>query len=114
MKAKWNIGNIESFDYKTALKNEESKYYYGNIGLANVSDYLYLKGNSFINNDNVILLNKNNTKVSLLNGELTTGESNESYGFLPCVYLRPDVSIVSGDGSMNNPYELAIKYPMNY
>ncbi len=114
MKAKWNIGNSKMKNFNSSLLEEKSKVSFNNIGLLNVSDYLYLQEDAFFPNDNVLLLNKNNNLVNVLDNTLITGNSNNSYNFLPCVYLRPDVSIISGDGSIINPYELAIKYAMNY
>ena len=115
MKSSWNIGNTRtSTNYYDVLISEKSKVYYGNVGLPNVSDYLFLGDNSFINSDNVILLNKSNNQVMILNDGLKLSDNNKTYSFLPCVYLRPDVSILKGDGTIDNPYEMAIKYPMNY
>ena len=114
MEARWNIGDIKSSTFESVLKEEQENVYYAKIGLPNVSDYLYSQGNSFINNDNVLLLNKSGELVNILNNNLITGTATDNYNFLPCVYLRPDVSILSGDGSSNNPYEIGIKFPMNY
>ena len=112
--ARWNIGEVKSNTFDDAIKEEEEKVHYANVGLPNVSDYLYLNGESFIPSDNTLLLNKNTDYVNLINGTLIAGTSTENYNFVPCVYLRPDVSIMSGDGSRENPYELGIKFPMNY
>ncbi len=114
LKAKWNIGNVNGNSFANAISQEKSKTYYTNIGLVNISDYLYLGSESFFNGDNTILLNKTNGIVNLLNEGIVEGENTKSYHFVPCVYLRGDVSITSGDGSVNNPYELGIKFPMNY
>lgn len=114
MRAKWNIGDVKTMDYSSALKEESNKIYYGYIGLPNNSDYLYLKKESYIDDENTLLINKNNGEVNVLKGTIITDKSDGNYNFVPCVYLRPDVSIVSGDGTNESPYELAIKYPMNY
>ena len=114
MEARWNIGNIKSNSYEEVLKEEQEKVHYANIALPNVSDYLYLQGGAFSYKENVLLLNKNNDLVNVINGSLITSKNTDSYNFLPCLYLRPDVSIISGDGSSDNPYEIGIKYPMNY
>ena len=114
IKAKWNIGNTSETSYDKSLLNEKNKVYYSNIGLLNVSDYLFMKNNSFIKVDNTILLNKSGNNINVLNSELTLGDTTKTYNFVPCLYIRPDVSIINGDGSINNPYEIAIKYPMNY
>ena len=114
LKAKWNIGNVTSSNYEEAIKEEKNNTYYAYVGLANISDYLYLKEESFILNNNTLLLNKTNGIVNILNENITKGNNLNNYKFVPCVYLRGDVSIISGDGKENNPYELAIRYPLNY
>ncbi len=113
LKAKWDIGDILSNDYQSALKDEKNNTFYANIGLVNVSDYLYLKEENFFPN-NMMFLNKTNGKVNVLDKNIQTGNNENSYLFVPCIYLRGDVSIVSGDGNIDNPYELMIKYPLNY
>ena len=114
LKARWNIGEVNSKIYARAIEEEETKSYYAYIGLANNSDYLYLGNESFFVEENSLLLNKTNGLVNILNNGIETGENNRTYHFIPCVYLRGDVSIISGDGSIIDPYELGIKFPMNY
>lgn len=114
LKSRWNIGSVDSFNYDKSLIKERTKYYYGYIGLLNVSDYVFIKNDSYIKGNNILFLNKNNDKVNVFTDKLESLASTNNYNILPCVYLRPDVSIVSGDGTYNNPYEITIKYPMNY
>ena len=114
LKARWNIGEVKSNTYQEVLKEEKNKFYYANVGLLNVSDYLYLQNESFFDSENVILLNKTNNHVNILKETIKEGINESEYNFLPCIYLRADVSIVSGTGNINDPYELKIKYPMNY
>ena len=110
LKARWNIGEVSN--YLDSIKEEESKTYYAYVGLLNPSDYNYLKGEPFINN--AMLLNKTNGNVNIISNGIKTGDNYKEYNFLPVVYLRADVSINSGDGSYTDPYELVIKYPINY
>ena len=114
LNAKWDIGNTNKTNYEESLSKEKAEYYYGNIGLLNVSDYLFIKNNSFLNQDSILFINKNDKDVNILKDTIVNGKSTDLYNFLPCVYLRPDVSIISGDGTFNSPYEITIKYPMNY
>ena len=72
------------------------------------------KKDSFIKENNMMFINKHDDNVNVLKETLTLEKSTNTYAFVPCVYLRPDVSIISGDGSFNSPYEISIKYPMNY
>lgn len=116
MKANWNIGKISNDNnFSNVYYMEENKKYYANVGLLNVSDYLYLGSDNYLNSDkNILTLNKKDNDVNVINNGINTLPSEDLYNYLPCVYIRPDVSIVSGDGSINSPYELGIKYPMNY
>lgn len=114
LKARWNIGEVKDKIYNGILEEENEKVYYANIGLVNISDYVYLGNESFIPKDNSLLMNKTNGIVNVLNDDIISGENDSNYKFVPCVYLRGDVSIISGDGNIDNPYELGIKYPMNY
>ena len=113
LKAKWNIGNVSSDNYEDSLNDEKTDTYYAFVGLPNISDYLYLNNESyFINNS--LLLNKTNGKVNILNNGIKQGNNLSNYNFVPCIYLRGDVSIIGGDGTYKSPYELSIKYPLNY
>lgn len=113
LKAKWNIGDVKSKTYQDVLKEEKANTYFANVALPNISDYLYLQNESFLSN-NLMFLNKTNGQVNVLNEMVTSGENENNYSFVPCLYLRGDVSIVSGNGSIDSPYELVIKYPLNY
>ena len=114
LKARWNIGEVSSTNYQDVLKEEKEKTIYANIGLPNISDYLYLPNESYFDITNTIFLNKTNGTVNVLNQGIMKGINDLNFKFVPCVYLRGDVSITSGDGSVDNPYELGIKFPMNY
>ena len=114
LKARWNIGDIKNKVFASAILDEASETYYAYIGLPNASDYLYLQDESFIDDNNTLLLNKTNGVINKLNNGIEAGENDKNYQFIPCVYLRGDVSIISGDGSIDEPYELGIKFPMNY
>ena len=59
-------------------------------------------------------LNKTNNKVNVFKEGIKQGNNFDNYNFVPCVYLRADVSIISGDGTYSSPYEITIKYPLNY
>ena len=114
LKARWNIGEVKSNNYEEALEEEKTKTYYAYVGLPNISDYLYLNSESFFMNDNMFFINKTNGNVNVLNKVIINADNLYNYGFVPCLYLRADVSIMSGDGSIDNPYELGIRYPLNY
>ena len=113
LKARWNIGSVLGNEYINVLKEEETKQYFAYIGLPNISDYLFLNEESFLPNK-LMFINKTNGKVNILDKEIKPGLNESDYNFVPSVYLRGDVSIISGDGNIDNPYELVIKYPLNY
>ena len=112
LKAKWNIGSTKGESFNSSLYQEGLKTYYGNIGLMNVSDYLYLQKDFMLKN--ILLLNKDEDKVNVIGESLDKKNSLDIFNILPCLYLKPDVSIISGDGSENSPYELGVKFPMTY
>ena len=113
LKARWNIGEVKSTTLLESTKEELSMYYYANIALPNLSDYIYLQDESFFPS-NIMFLNKTNGNVNVLGNTIINADNYYNYGFLPCLYLRGDVSITSGDGTADNPYELMVKYPLNY
>ena len=115
VKAKWNIGSTNAYDFNSSLEDERLKNTYTFIGLLNTSDYLYIKDNSWINYNNIFTINKNGDDVNIISdGKIDKIEMKKEASFIPVVYIKPDISIISGDGSINNPYELSIKYPMNF
>ena len=115
IKAKWNIGNTPALEYKVAQEEEKKQIFVANIGLLNISDYLFLRGSAWYGKDqNFFTLNKDDVMVNTIKqNRIFKQDSKTESGFLPVVYIRPDASIFSGNGSINNPYELGIKYPMN-
>lgn len=116
VKAKWNIGSTDKKDFNNVYQDEIKETTYAYVGLLNITDYLYLKENNWIKTDNSLFtLNKNGDNAHLLSKDgLIFQDSKKESGFMPVVYLRPDVSIIGGTGALDNPYELEIKYPMNF
>ncbi len=114
--AKWNIGSTNKKDFNNAYKDEILETTFAYVGLLNITDYLYLKENNWIKTDNQLFtLNKNGDNVNLLSKDgIVSLDSKKEAGFMPVIYLRPDVSIISGTGTQASPYELDIKYPMNF
>ncbi len=136
MKAKWNIG--EALNTNNAINNytnEVNKIVYDNVGLINASDFGYASDNTlwetalntedtftstnnYLYQENSMILNTpslTGTKMYyILSTGLTEGNTSTAYNVRPTVYLRPDVSIINGYGTSEEPYELSIKYPMNY
>lgn len=96
------------------------------VGLMNLSDYVFASGmndetiisnlaslntnNWLFKEQNEWLINKNNTNaIYTINntGEVATGASTEEKMIRPVVYLASNVKIMSGDGSLENPYVLS-------
>ncbi len=115
--------------------NETSKSTYHSIGLMYPSDYGYAYGNqSCIENttlgtannsqcyetnwfyvgafSHAWLLtssNKSESVVHFLNASSYLSDMSDAYGsngVYPVLYLKPNVKIISGDGSSSNPYQL--------
>ena len=111
IKTPFNIGNINSFTFNN-INDEISKKYSTNIGLINASDYLYLEDNNWLKNKKTFLINQDREgNILVLDNEIKT-TLNILYPYIPCVYLRSDVSITGGVGTKNNPYILDILYPL--
>ena len=117
LNSRWFIGNVSGNDYNSAQKSEKSNYTFANVGLINTSDYLYLGLNDWLKiEDDIMTINKVNLEEinAIKKGVISHVKSDESLSFLPVVNLKPDVSIVNGDGSYDNPYEIEIIYPLSY
>lgn len=139
LKAKWNIGyTLYNNSLNKSYIEEKRGNYFANIGVINTTDYAYAgKYDNFkgtINNEynniknNWMYLNKSwltmnlssNSNKDVINvidsksGNIISSNIDVVNGFRPSVYLKPDVSIIGGYGTISNPYELDIKYPMSY
>lgn len=114
LKAKWYIGNSNSLNFMESYEMEKNKVYYNYIGLINVSDYLYLESSWNSDLKNILTINKNIDEVNVIKNGIITMNNLSIVKFIPCVYLKPDISILSGTGTIDNPYEIGVKYPMNY
>ncbi len=128
--------NIRDVPVKTAYQNEivspaESTTYSAKVGLMYVSDYGYAASPE---NWNTILYNYNNdvnrdsnwmymgysdwtiTRYSgtswayflTANGNIENlGVYNSSYAIRPTFYLNADITLISGDGSQNSPFQIS-------
>lgn len=104
----WNIGSALGED------SEKSNKLWQYIGLISPSDIMYINGNSWLNLTNALLLNKRDNKVLIYDNEIIEGDNYTEYNIYPVVFLRSDISFISGNGTFDNPYELDIIYPLNY
>ena len=114
LRARWYIGKTNSLNFNESKVLEKEKEYYGYVGLMNVSDYLYIKDTWNNNYQDILTINKNNDEVNVIKNGIVTMNSLSVIKFVPCVYLKPDISILSGTGTIDSPYEIGVKYPMNY
>ena len=118
LKAKYNVGTSSiNSGIVTNKIDEASSSTYSYVGLLNLTDYQRsLNNGTWIKKDTMFLNNSDleGTNVNVLkNNELQEIDLNTKFSVRPVVYLRPDVSIVEGIGTIDNPYTLEIKYPMN-
>ena len=135
MNAKWNIGAV--LNSNSAVSNystEKNITSYNYIGLINASDYGYATNttlwdtslnttsitadNNWLYQENTLIINTPNmleTNVYYISANgLSEGMTTTNYNIKPTLYLKPDVSIINGYGTSEEPYELSIKYPMDY
>ena len=108
----WNIGSIRNIGLYE--EDEVTNKMISNVGLISPSDYLYLKNNNWLKLDNAVFLNKVRNNVLIFDSVIKEGNNFKEYNIYPCVYLRGDISVTSGDGTINNPYSLDVIYPLNY
>jgi len=102
----YNIGLINISDY--ALSKENTCY---NVSL--IRYFSTCSGSSWINiSDNGIWtinssVNKHGYAYTVFNDSETDLGSPTNYGDVyPTIYLKNDVKIIDGDGSINNPYQI--------
>ena len=108
LKARFNIGDVTIFNYKDSVKDEKNDYYYAYIGLINPSDYLAIRNNWMIFDKKILLLNKCNNYVNVINNGITFDLASDEYNYIPVVYLKEEVSFINGNGSFESPFELNI------
>ena len=115
--SKWNIGNVSSIDSIISLKTQERQSNdYKTIGLLSISDYINasidnncFKGtcSSYLStSSNYWLLNKasddKNWYVKDDNTINNIEPGDQLYNVYPVLYLKPSVSITSGNGGSND------------
>ena len=135
MNAKWNTGAV--LNSNNAINNYSTELNvntYNYIGLISASDFGYasnttlwetslntsniMSENNWLYEENTLIMNTPNltgTNIYYVspNG-LTEGTTTINYNIKPTLYLKPDVSIINGYGTSDEPYELSIKFPISY
>lgn len=116
LNAKWNVGTLEKSNSVGELYlKEASDNRYLDVATISPSDYLYIGTDNWLYSDNLITLNGTSDNCYIVNdNNVIEGDNNQEYNFIPSVFLKPDVSIIGGYGTIDNPYEIGIKFPMSY
>ena len=124
----WCIGSINTPYSIDDFKNDECKIkttIKSAIGLINSGDYLLTSENAcgaynqtncgtknFLNkNYDYMTINRDKVTEGYIfsvesNGALRRSEVSKVQGLRPVINLRPDILILGGDGTLNNPYRL--------
>ena len=105
VKSDWGIGNntLDKLDY-TVVYSKTASF---NIGMLTLGDL-------FINDTkSVLTMNRgieSNMIINVINkdGNVFGDLIASKYAVRPSMYLKGDISIVSGDGSIDSPYELGV------
>lgn len=105
VKSKWNTGklSLDNLDYASIYSDNVSL----NIGMLTLGDmYISDVKNVFtilrgIEEDKIIYVINND---GIIYGDFIT----ESYGIRPAFYLKGDISIESGEGTLDSPYKLGV------
>ena len=116
LNAKWNVGTLKKSNGVDELYlKEASDNRYLDVATISPSDYLYIGTDNWLYSDNLITLNGTSDNCYIVNDDnVIEGDNNQEYNFIPSVFLKPDVSIIGGYGTIDNPYEIGIKFPMSY
>lgn len=116
LNAKWNVGTLtESNSVNELYLKEASDYRHLDVASISPSDYLFISNDNWLYSDNIITLNGTSDNCYIISdNNVIKGDNNKEYNFIPSVYLKPDVSIIGGYGTIDNPYEIGIKFPMSY
>lgn len=116
-----DVTPLEAYNEENKIINNSSKY---NVGLINCSDFGFAASPSYYGNklsnysssindnwlsltNNYFTLNYYNENINIIsNGNVVNSTSYEA-DIYPCIYLKKDVLIVSGNGEIDDPYILA-------
>ena len=98
---KTNIGLISGSDFGFSAGSE----YLQN----NLSNYSSSKDNNWLSFSNkYFTMSSNETKFNIISdGNLVNTDENEAYIY-PCLYLKKNIYIISGNGNIDNPYILSL------
>ncbi len=131
--ANWQINETKkNNNASNTYKSEKEKKWTGKVGLISLSDYAYAIGgkqrnkcllssfdnytsnrcnetNYLFSNKTAWFINSHNgqTYVNKL-GKIVKKEASLSYNVRPTIYLKPNVLIIDGDGSLSSPYILGV------
>jgi len=99
------IDTISNIDNITCNTFDNTKY----INLLSLEDYLNTGGNtSFINNGKYTYLSNKNEENKIWyitnNGTIDTTDGTEILGIKPTITISGNTKMISGDGTINNPY----------
>lgn len=116
LNAKWNVGTLtESNSVNELYLKEANDYRYLDVATISPSDYLFIGNDNWLYSDNLITLNGTSNNCYIISdNNVIEGDNTKEYNFIPSVFLKPDVSIIGGYGTIDNPYEIGIKFPMSY
>lgn len=116
LNARWNVGSVtKSNNVNELYLKEASAYRYLDVATISPSDYLLAGNDNWIYDNNLLTLNGTSSGCYIANdNDVIEGDNGHEYNFIPSVFLKPDVSIIGGYGTIDNPYEIGVKFPMSY
>lgn len=106
---KWKDANYSS-DQKVLnrIKNYRLKKEYwlasrgGTLNLEENVIYFYVRGVGTVSGD------LGDKSICMMNSNGTTSAYDYTFGFRPCIILKPEIKTVKGDGSSTDPYEIGV------
>ncbi len=114
MDSKWNASQMSDTS-KPPSEEEGGTIVEDAVGLLNIYEYsMSYKGttasNGYLNNGlywwTITANNSSTNYIVIYDGSIGTPGVTNAYGIRPVVNLNPDIKIVTGDGTEDNPYRL--------
>lgn len=100
---------IKPNDYgyaSSGCRNGEQTMNYYNNETCTSTNWLFVEYQQWLLNP---AFNSNNLSRHIYsNGYVSDGRTGNSSGIRPTVYLKPEVKITSGEGTLENPYSLSL------
>lgn len=108
-----SVSSGKSYEVYESERNCKENNVVSKVGLIYLSDYLYVNGidnkiSNWLYRDNGIgTISINGDKMYSIDKDYNIVANDMNIDIYPTVYLRPDVIVTGGNGSLDNPYKIS-------